>query len=138
MARTRQQRQHKLIGFKAYIDEDADLIDWWESIPAGNRSTALRDLMRIALGYIVPPQTPQARLDMISEDIAVMRDTINDLPAYIEQVIHYVSAQIATQFGDNGALLGVPDHANRTQGNGKHATAEDVQRREQRMKRKQW
>ena len=45
------QRQHKLIGFKAYIDTGADLLAWWEGIRPRDRSETLRGLIRMALGY---------------------------------------------------------------------------------------
>ena len=43
-------RAFKLIAFKAYYDTDQDILDWWESIEEGERSDAMRDLIREQLG----------------------------------------------------------------------------------------
>ncbi len=50
MPRQKKKRQHKLIGFKAYFDTDADILDWWEGIADGERSHVIRDVIRAYLG----------------------------------------------------------------------------------------
>ena len=89
---TRSRRNYKLIGFKAYHDRDADLLAWWEHIEPGQRSDALRDLMRIALGYIELTAQPETDLSTVQADITWMRDALNDLPTYVEHVIQQVAA----------------------------------------------
>jgi len=49
MGRKRATRQSKTIGFKAFCDDDANILDWWESLPEGKRSDTLRHLIREAI-----------------------------------------------------------------------------------------
>ena len=43
-------RNYRMIAFKVYYDSDQDILDWWEDIEAGERSDAVRDLIREQLG----------------------------------------------------------------------------------------
>ena len=43
-------RRYQTITFKAFEDSDRDILDWWEGIEEGERSDALRDLIRVYLG----------------------------------------------------------------------------------------
>lgn len=129
MARRKgKKRGYKLIGFKAYTDTDADLLAWWESIAPGQRSDALRDLLRLALGYQQLIVKPDADLSHVHEDIAWMRDALNELPSYVEQVIQHVATN---------AVLVQPE--NRRVSDRTDSMSDDAaRRREERMKRKQW
>ncbi len=44
--RRHKRRSGKLIGFKAFVDTDQDIIAWWDSLPPGQGSEALRALIR--------------------------------------------------------------------------------------------
>jgi len=93
--RKAKRRQHKVIAFKAYFDDDADILDWWESIEAGDRSEALRDVIREYLG--IQLKRPQPRIIELPELTEVRRDTIwikdalNDMPAYLERMMEDVA-----------------------------------------------
>jgi hypothetical protein len=131
MRRRRKQpkRQYKIIGFKAYTDTDADLLEWWESIDAGDRSEALRELMRIGLGYQPVRPRPEDSLVFIHDELAWMRTALSDLPGYVERVIQHVSA--------NGVVL--PEARAPTAAHNGHAiNDQDALRREQRIKKAKW
>lgn len=42
----RRPRPGKLIGFKAFVDTDQDIIAWWDNLPPGQGSEVLRTLIR--------------------------------------------------------------------------------------------
>lgn len=42
----RRPRPGKLIGFKAFVDTDQDIIAWWDALPPGQGSEVLRTLIR--------------------------------------------------------------------------------------------
>ncbi|MEO1643995.1 MAG: hypothetical protein AAFR67_02330 [Chloroflexota bacterium] len=108
MPRQKKKRQHKLIGFKAYFDTDADILDWWEGIADGERSHVIRDVIRAYLGLpavqrkaIATPAT-QSNIIQMPELVAVhentewIRNALNDMPDYIERVIYHVAAMQPT------------------------------------------
>jgi len=104
MAKRRpKKRNYKLINFKVYYDTDEDIIDWWEGIEAGERSDAIRDLIREQLGQ--QPLRPTGKIIELPELTEVRRDTIwirdalNDMPAYLERVIQHVAATAQVSVG---------------------------------------
>jgi Arc/MetJ-type ribon-helix-helix transcriptional regulator len=88
-------RNYRMIAFKVYYDTDEDILDWWEGIEAGDRSDAIRDLIREQLGQ---PQRRTGKIIDLPELMEVRRDTIwikdalNDMPAYLERVVQQVAA----------------------------------------------
>jgi len=72
-------RRYKLINFKVYYDDDADIVDWWESIEEGERSETIIDL----------PELMEVRRDTLW-----IKDALNDMPAYLERVIQHVAANV--------------------------------------------
>lgn len=126
--KSKARREHKLIGFKAYRDTDADLLAWWESIRAGERSDILRHLVRAALGYESLRPRPTNQLETIQNELVWMRNALSELPAYVEHVMHQVAA--------------VTPRSRAHTGNGKRSpltmSDESVRRREQRMKKAKW
>ena len=88
-------RAFKLIAFKAYYDTDEDILDWWENIEEGERSDAMRDLIREQLG--IPRKSRKSAIIDLPELMEVRRDTLwirdalNDMPAYLERVIQHVA-----------------------------------------------
>lgn len=93
-------RGFKLIAFKAYYDTDQDILDWWEGIEEGERSDAMRDLIREQLGVQHKPKAPIIDLPELLEvrqDTLWIRDALNDMPAYLERVIQHVAANSAIQ-----------------------------------------
>ena len=96
-------RNYRMIAFKVYYDTDEDILDWWEGIEAGERSDAIRDLIREQLGQ--PPQRGAGKIIDLPELMEVRRDTLwikdalNDMPAYLERVIQHVAANAQVSVG---------------------------------------
>ena len=95
-------RGFKLIAFKAYYDTDQDILDWWESIEAGERSDAIRDLIREQLGQ--QPQRSTKIIDLpelmeVRRDTLWIKDALNEMPAYLERVIQHVAANAQVSVG---------------------------------------
>ncbi len=130
-------RAFKLIAFKAYYDTDQDILDWWEGIEEGERSDALRDVIREQLGIRRKPRTPIIDLSELLEvrrDTLWIKDALNDMPAYLERVIQHVA--------NNVQPLAVGQHPPRAsppvQTSDPALTHTDTERRTQRMKRATW
>jgi hypothetical protein len=90
-------RAFKLIAFKAYYDTDQDILDWWEGIEEGERSDAMRDLIRDQLGVRRKPKVPIIDLPELMEvrrDTLWIKDALNDMPAYLERVIQHVANNV--------------------------------------------
>lgn len=101
--RKHKRRQHKVIAFKAYYDDDADILGWWEGIQEGDRSEALRDVIRGYLGLPAKMRrakaTAGAVIDLpdlleVRRDTLWIRDALNDMPAYLERVIQHVATNV--------------------------------------------
>lgn len=138
--RTRPPRRTcKVIGFKAFHDTDADILDWWESIEEGARSGILRDLIREHLtGQQVrtrsktkPPagSLPFADLERVRDDTTWIREALNDMPAYLERIIQQavVLQPVARSPAEAVAIQDDPA-----------LTVQDTTRREARMRRTLW
>lgn len=133
-------RQHKLIAFKAYYDTDADILGWWESIDEGERSEALRDLIRGQLGVVRrKPKAPMIDLPELLEvrrDTLWIRDVLNDMPAYLERVIQHVACNATVA---PVAVGQPPARASPAPTRGEPAlTDDDAARRTQRMRKNTW
>src|SRR4051794_2945844 len=96
-------RQYRMITFKVFEDSDGDILDWWEAIDEGERSDAVRDLIRGYLG-----QQPRIRklltipeLLEVRQDTLWIRDALNEMPGYLERLVQQVAingvGQIAMQ-----------------------------------------
>jgi hypothetical protein len=98
--------------------DDSDLIEWWHSIPLGNRNAALKEIIReyiareggyyhpreVPVGTVHTPQFDLSQLDQLRSDTAWIRDALQDMPAYLEQLLtHAVSIQAATILPDSRA-----------------------------------
>ncbi|MGJ3240091.1 MAG: hypothetical protein ACFE0Q_15400 [Anaerolineae bacterium] len=137
MPRRKKQRQHKLIGFKAYFDTDADILEWWEGIADGERSHVIRDVLREFLG--VPARRKQIQVPGLHDmhrDIRWIQDALNDMPGYIERVIHHVAARqpagTVPNQQTNQATRATPQEE-------ENALNEDEkQRRDKRMRKATW
>jgi len=100
-------RNYRTITFKVYYDTDEDILDWWEGIEAGERSDAIRDLIREQLGQQPLRQTklsPTAIIDLpelmeVRRDTLWIKDALNDMPAYLERVIQHVAATAQVSVG---------------------------------------
>ena len=96
--RRTKKRGYKLINFKAYYDDDADIVAWWEDISEGERSASLRAVIRDYLGLPVKRRlTPVFELPELLEvrrDTLWIKDALNDMPAYLERLIQHVAANV--------------------------------------------
>ena len=122
-------RVNKMIGFRAYSDTDTDLLAWWESIDPGERSDMLRELIRFALGYQPLREKPVDILADVRQDVMWMRAALNDLPGYVERVIHNVAANVPVNLESQAPAVSKNGHAKRDA---------DSDRRAQRMKKNRW
>lgn len=139
--RQKLKRQHHLIAFKAFEDTDQDILDWWEEIEEGQRSDAIRELIREHLigrsgrqrplrksdpGLEVLPVTELAR---VRDDTTWIRKALHDMPSYLERVIQTVAAMQPA-----GAAVGgvIPLQT------GPALSAQDKSKREANMRKKTW
>ncbi len=132
-------RRYRMITFKVFEDTDSDILDWWEGIDEGERSDALRDLIRGYLGK----QPRRSKLLTIPELLEVrqdtlwIRDALNEMPGYLERLVQHVAANGATGIAiqpearapANGIVLQPTEAA---------LSDNDSDRRTRRMKRSQW
>jgi len=132
-------RRYRMITFKVFEDADSDILDWWEGIDEGERSDALRDLIRGYLGK----QPRRSKLLTIPELLEVrqdtlwIRDALNEMPSYLERLVQHVAANGAAQIAmpptvrspTNGDVLPPAEPA---------LSDNDSDRRARRMKRSQW
>lgn len=148
MPRQKKKRQHKLIGFKAYFDTDADILDWWEDIADGERSHVIRDVIRAYLGLpavqrkaIAAPAT-QSNIIQMPELVAVhentewIRNALNDMPGYIERVIYHVAAMQPTGTDPNHQMKQSKQTAPKEEEN--VLNEEEKKRRDKRMGNATW
>lgn len=132
--------QSKYIGLRAYVDADADLVAWWESYPVGERSDALRELMRSALGYQEPRPRAEDEIALLRQEVASLRQMLYELPIHMEQMINNLSSRIVIYSSETAPAAGTIH--NNHNGTSSHSSGglsdEDVLRRVQRMKKARW
>ncbi len=125
--RRKTRRQHKLIAFKAFDDTDQDILDWWEGIEEGERSSTIRELIREHLhghnGHhrrsqktVPEPEVmPMMELARVRDDTTWIREALHDMPAYLEQVIQTVAAMQPAMATAGGVISLQPESALSTQ-----------------------
>ena len=139
MAKNRpKKRSYRMINFKVYYDTDQDLLDWWEGIEAGERSDAVRDLIREQLGAArrKPSKAPIIDLQELLEvrrDTLWIRDALNEMPAYLERVIQHVAG--STVMTMQSAVVGQPPARASPE---PALTDVDAERRAKRMRKATW
>lgn len=136
MARRKtKKREYKLINFKAYYDQDADILDWWEGIEDGERSDAIRDLIREQLGQQPLRRTGKIielpELMEVRQDTIWIREALNEMPSYLERVIQHVAANAQV------VAVGQQTRASPAQDEAALTDAES-QRRTRRMRNATW
>jgi hypothetical protein len=139
--RKTQKRQHKTLSFKAFEDTDQDILDWWEGIEEGQRSDAIRELIREHLtgrsgrqrsllksdpGLEVLPVTELAR---VRDDTTWIREALHDMPSYLERVIQTVAAMQPAAIAVGGVI---------PRQTGPALSAQDKTAREANMKKRTW
>jgi hypothetical protein len=126
-------RKNRNIGFRAFEDTDSDILTWWESMPPGERSAALRDLIRVGIGskhteHDGNGHTPE--ITQVAEDTAWLRAAMMELPTYLEGLFSRapmarVETQVATTIDSQPAEQPRLDQV-------------DIDRRRANMKRSTW
>ncbi len=89
------QRNSRTIGFKAFEDTDADILEWWESMPAGERSIALRTLIRAGISVGEAKHNGNGHMpDMVqvAADTAWLKSAMLELPTYLEGLLNRIPA----------------------------------------------
>jgi hypothetical protein len=125
-------RQNRNIGFRAFEDTDRDILDWWESMPSGERSAALRGLIRAVIGG--QPKNANGNghaplMEQVATDTAWLRSAFMELPAYLEGLLSRMpAAQAQSQTID-------PDGQSAEQ---LSLDQQSVERRRANMKRSTW
>jgi hypothetical protein len=132
-------RRYRMITFKAFEDTDSDILDWWEGIDDGERSDALRDLIRGYLGkqprrnkLLTIPELLEVR-----QDTLWIRDALNEMPGYLERLVQHVAGSSAMEIAmqptgrslTTGDVLPASEPA---------LSDNDSERRARRMKRSNW
>jgi hypothetical protein len=133
-------RTYRTITFKVFYDTDEDILDWWEGIEVGERSDAIRDVIREQIG--LQPQRKAKVIDLpelleVRRDTLWIRDALNDMPAYLERVIQHVASNTVVQ------PMTVGQHPPRASPQAAiqdepALTDDDAERRTKRMKRATW
>lgn len=110
----------KLIGFKAYKDRDDDILEWWLSIPNGERSQVLRTLIRAFLNgeFITTPEgeapteyTRTLQLSQLQAETRWIRTALMDMPDYLEGLFSQVQQTIRSRpvVAAEPMLAGIPN-----------------------------
>jgi hypothetical protein len=132
-------RTYRTITFKVFYDTDEDILDWWEGIEVGERSDAIRDVIREQIGLQPHRKTKVIDLPELLEvrrDTLWIRDALNDMPAYLERVIQHVAANTVIQpvmVGQHPPRASPP-----VQHNEPALTDDDAERRTKRMRKATW
>ncbi|MCU0463919.1 MAG: hypothetical protein MUF38_05070 [Anaerolineae bacterium] len=139
MAKNRpKKRSYRMINFKVYYDTDQDLLDWWEGIEAGERSDAVRDLIREQLGVArrKPSKAPIIDLQELLEvrrDTLWIRDALNEMPNYLERLVQHIAGSTVMHI-PSAAVGQHPARASPEPS----LTDVDAERRAKRMKKATW
>jgi len=139
MPRIKERRKYKLIAFKAYYDEDEDILEWWEGIQDGERSEFIRDVVRQYLDLptkrrkkLIIPELTEVRRDTVW-----IRDALNELPEYLDRLIK----EVADAAGNRPVIL-QPGARASPQGNPEEQeedlTQDEQKERSKRMKNATW
>jgi len=138
--RKKQKRQHRLIAFKAFEDTDQDILDWWEEIEEGQRSDAIRELIRDHLAGRSGRQhslrksdpsldvLPVTELARVRDDTTWIREALHDMPSYLERVIQTVAAMQPVAVTAGAGILQT----------GPGLSAQDKTAREANMRKRTW
>jgi len=131
--RRSKKRAYRMVAFKVYYDTDQDILDWWEGIIEGERSDAIRDVIREFIGIQPKRKTKIIELPELLEvrrDTLWIKDALNDMPAYLERLIQHVAANVQPV-----AVGQTPPRASPVE---PALTEAESQRRTRRMKRATW
>ncbi|MFZ4814790.1 MAG: hypothetical protein ACOYL5_09650 [Phototrophicaceae bacterium] len=89
MARQKGNRNYRVVTIKFFCDTDADLIAWFDSLQAGERSDAVRHAIRGQMGGVLPAIGQRVSVQDLIEvqrETTRIRQTLDQMPNLIEQV----------------------------------------------------
>lgn len=139
MPRIKERRKYKLIAFKAYYDEDEDILEWWEGIPDGERSEVIRDVVR---QYLDLPTKRRKKLIIpelsdVRRDTVWIRDALNELPEYMDRLIKGVAEAVGNRpiVVQSGARASPQDNQDNENDD---LTQDETENRSKRMKNATW
>jgi hypothetical protein len=87
---------NRYIGFRVLAERDEDILDWWNTIPNGERSHILRSLIRAYLcgEVILTPEgekptefSRNLQLAQLQAEALWIKNSLKDLPEYLENLI---------------------------------------------------
>lgn len=137
MPKKQKKRSYRTITFKVYLDDDADILDWWDGIEAGERSDAIRDMIREFLGL---PVRHRKRIQIpglhdMHRDILWIHNALNDMPDYLQNLMQEIIANrpVITQ-QSRASPEGVQDSGSEEDG----LNSNEQERRARRMKNATW
>lgn len=137
-SRRKPKRNYRMIAFKVYYDTDQDILDWWDSIEDGERSDEIRDVIR---DYLDENPIRRRKILEIPELLDVRRDTLwikdtlNDMPAYLERIVQDVARNWQPKIISQTQARASPKGE---QSNDPALTDSESQRRTRRMKNATW
>jgi hypothetical protein len=88
-------RKSRNIGFRVFEDTDTDIVTWWESMPPGDRSAALRDMIRAGISASGTKHNGNGHgteIVQVAEDTAWLRAAMLELPTYLERLLSQLPA----------------------------------------------
>src|SRR5437868_5424156 len=100
MAKSRPRRQgraYRLLGVKAFLDADQDIVAWWEGLPERQRGQVLRTLIRQYLD-----DGPRADAQALKMEMQGLKRGVNTLKRQLEQLTQQLSSGISLMAAPDG------------------------------------
>ena len=112
---------------KLTAGKDDDLIDWLDTVPQGQRQSAVKRLLREALAHEQNPQAEHTR--QMSQDMAWLRAAMSELPTWLEELLSRLAIVNAVE---------PPSPLNPKPSRADQLSTEGVTRREKRIANTSW
>ncbi|MBK8139246.1 MAG: hypothetical protein IPK52_26080 [Chloroflexi bacterium] len=93
-------REHRLIAFKAFLDTDREIVNWWEGMEDGARSDVIRALLHSYIEGLPMYEAAQRKLIPVDsntvrevhDNTRWIRDALSEMPAYLERLLGRLEA----------------------------------------------
>jgi hypothetical protein len=136
MPKKYKKRNYRTITFKVYLDDDDDILDWWDGIESGERSDAIRDMIREFLGL---PAKYRRRIQIpglsdMHRDILWIHNALNDMPDYLQNLLQEITASQPVMMQEARASPELQDKNNGELG----LNNTEQERRNKRMRKATW
>ena len=137
MPKKQKKRSYRTITFKVYLDDDADILDWWDGIEAGERSDAIRDMIR---EFLELPVRHRKRIQIpglhdMHRDILWIHNALNDMPDYFQNLMQQLASSRPVIVEQSRAS---PDEVQDSSNEEPLLNDSEQQRRARRMKNATW